>query len=604
MPDSTVVPARRRRGRVVVWSIVGVVVFLIACGVWIAVRGLQAKDALQASLPLVDKVESQISSGDAKGAAASARVLSDRLRTARDDTGDPIWRAAEIIPGIGPNLSAVRLVAASASDVTDRALVPLAGLAGTMNLSSFSPVNGKVPLKPVAEAAPTITRANAALQSDLATVRSIDASGTVGPVRDAVQKLRGALEKAGAVTDAASRAAQLLPGMLGEDGPREYVLVVQNNAEARSTGGIVGALALLRADDGAISLVSQASASDFPQLDSPVMALPAGTTKLYGNLPGEFIQDVTMTPNFATSGELVRAMWQKRFGTKIDGVVSMDPVALSYLLKGTGPIPLPDGEQLTSDNAVQVLLSESYARFNDPLAQNAFFAAAAAAVFGKVASGQFDTTAMLHALTQASDEHRLLLWSGDKHEQAIIAGTPLAGGLPAGSQDAPRFGVYLNDATGAKMDYYLHTTVGLGGAKCRNDGRVSYLVRVTLTSDAPADAAQSLPWYVTGGGLSGVPAGQTDTTLAIYAPTGFVTVGATSAGKNVDIRRVTDEGRSVAQLLVRLKPGQSATYDFQYVGAPVTGSADPSTSSGAQVTPGVWATEVKQASFECSDVLQ
>ncbi|WP_460519984.1 DUF4012 domain-containing protein [Humibacter antri] len=604
MSESATMPARRRRRRIIVWSIVGVVVFLIACGVWIAVRGLQAKDALQASLPLVDKVQTQITSGDAKGAAATARVLSARLHTARNDTGDPIWRAAEIIPGVGPNLAAVRQVAAASSDVTDRALVPLARLAGTMNLSSFSPVNGKVPLKPLAQAAPTITRANSALQSDLATVRSIDATATVGPVRDAVQKLRGALEKAGAVTDAASRAAQLLPGMLGADGPREYVLVVQNNAEARSTGGIVGALALLRADDGAISLVSQASASDFPQLDEPVMPLPSGTTKLYGNLPGEFIQDVTMPPNFATSGELVRAMWQKRFGTKVDGVVSVDPVALSYLLKATGPIPLPDGEQLTSDNAVQVLLSESYARFDDPVAQNAYFAAAAAAVFGKVASGQFDTGAMLSALARASGEHRLLLWSADKHEQSIIAGTAIAGDLPASSPEAPRFGVYLNDATGAKMDYYLHTEVGLGGARCRTDGRVNYLVRVTLSSDAPADAAKSLPWYVTGGGLSGVPAGQTDTTVAVYAPTGFVTVGATSAGKDVEIRRGTDAGRSVAQLLVKLTPGQSATYDVQFVGAPPTGSTVAPTDAGAQTTPGVGSTEVRRASFDCSDVLQ
>ena len=149
MPESAVAPDRRRRRRIIAWSMVGVIVLLIACAIWIVLRGLQAKDALEASLPLVDKVQAQISSGDAKGAAATSRVLADHLHTARDDTDDPIWRAAEIIPGLGPNLSAVRKVSSSASDVTDQAIIPLAQLAGTLNFSSFSPVNGKVPLKPL-----------------------------------------------------------------------------------------------------------------------------------------------------------------------------------------------------------------------------------------------------------------------------------------------------------------------------------------------------------------------------------------------------------------------------------------------------------------------
>jgi hypothetical protein len=587
-----------------VWSIVGVIVLIVACAIWVAVRALNAKNELEAALPLVDTVQAQIASGDSKAAAATTRSLADHLHAARDDTSDPIWRAAEIVPGIGPNLSAVRTLAAAASDVTDESIEPLAHLAGTINVDSFKPVNGAVPLPPLVRVAPTVTKANSALQTDLEMVRGIDASATIGPVRDAVQKLTDALQKAGAVTDAVSRAARLLPPMLGADGPRDYVLVIQNNAEARATGGIVGALALLHTENGRISLVSQASAPDFPQLDKPVIPLPAQTEKLYGPITGEFIQDVTLTPDFATSGRLVQAMWQQRFGTKVDGVLSMDPVALSYLLKATGPVDLGGGAQLTSDNAVQVLLSASYATFSDPLEQNAFFASAAASVFNKVASGQFDTTAMLSALTQASNERRVLVWSGDAHEQSILAGTSLAGGLPASSASKQPFGVYLNDATGAKMDYYLHTAIGLGQASCRQDGRSNYLVQVKLSSDAPADAAQSLPGYVTGAGLSGVPAGDTYTTVAVYAPPGSVIIGASSDGKDVAIQRATDQGHAVAHVLVKLHPGQSAVYDFQVVGAAAEGTSADAGGPQVQATPGVWPTEVGRLPFSCSDVLR
>ena len=106
-----------------------------------------------------------------------------------------------------------------------------------------------------------------------------------------------------------------------------------------------------------------------------------------------------------------------------------------------------------------------------------------------MASGQFDKNTMLAALTQAGDERRVLVWNANAKQQSVLAGTTLTGPLPESSATTSRFGVYLNDATGGKMDYYLHTTVGLGNATCRSDGRANYLVSVTLASDAPKDAA-------------------------------------------------------------------------------------------------------------------
>jgi hypothetical protein len=222
-------------------------------------------------------------------------------------------------------------------------------------------------------------------------------------------------------------------------------------------------------------------------------------------------------------------------------------------------------------------------------------------VFAKVAGGQFDKDTMVSQLAHAGDEHRVLIWSAKKQEQSVLAQTSLAGPLAA---DDRRFGVFLNDATGAKMDYYLHTGVGVGQAACGSDGRARYLVRLTLTSDAPKDAATSLPWYVTGGGLSGVPAGETDTTVSVYAPTGAIAVGAKHDGSDVAIRRATDHGRSVAQALIKLRPGQSVTYEFEFLGAVGTASAakGDAAAPGAVVTPGVWPTSVKPVSLNCADI--
>ena len=151
--------------------------------------------------------------------------------------------------------------------------------------------------------------------------------------------------------------------MLGASGPRNYLLLFQNPAELRATGGIPGAVALVHTENGKISLTQQASSADFPHYTPSVLELPLETRGLYGNIVGEYLQDVTMTPYFPLSGQLAREMWKRQFGTEVDGVLSMDPVTLSYLLRATGPIALPTGDTLTSDNAVKLLLSDVYARY-------------------------------------------------------------------------------------------------------------------------------------------------------------------------------------------------------------------------------------------------
>ncbi|MCQ6463536.1 DUF4012 domain-containing protein, partial [Vibrio parahaemolyticus] len=46
-------------------------------------------------------------------------------------------------------------------------------------------------------------------------------------------------------------AARLAPAMMGADGPRTYFMGFQTNAEARGTGGLLGAFGILRFDNGA-----------------------------------------------------------------------------------------------------------------------------------------------------------------------------------------------------------------------------------------------------------------------------------------------------------------------------------------------------------------
>ena len=71
-----------------------------------------------------------------------------------------------------------------------------------------------------------------------------------------------------------------MPSMLGANGTRRYLLLVQNNAEIRPTGGIAGSFAILKADKGKLSMGKQGSIQDLLPFADPV--LPMTTRRVVG----------------------------------------------------------------------------------------------------------------------------------------------------------------------------------------------------------------------------------------------------------------------------------------------------------------------------------
>ncbi|AMM20474.1 hypothetical protein AX769_10350 [Frondihabitans sp. PAMC 28766] len=580
------------------WIVLVVVILLVACVAWIGIRAVLAERHLKTSVSLATTVEQQIASGDSSGAQTTAQQLASNADDARKLTSDPVWRGAEILPLVGGDLRAVRQVSAVLSNVSDNAIVPVTKVASTLKVSQFKPTGGAIDLEPLTAAQPAVGRAAADLRSQLAVARGIDTGDAVKQVDSAVDQLVSVLAKASGAADEADHALTLLPQMLGGDGPRTYLILFQNNAEVRSTGGIPGALAEIHAQGGRITLGQQASSADFPQAATPALKLPTETEGIYGSITGEYMQDVTLTPRFDLSAKIAQAMWKQKYGTTVDGVLSIDPVALGYLLEATGPITLPTGETLTSQNAVQTLLSDSYAKYPVPAEQDAFFAGAAASVFQKIASGSFDPSALLTGLTHATDEHRLLLWSDRPAEQATVDATALSGALPSSTPTKPAFGVYLDDSTGAKMDYYLKTQISAGQKACRTDGRPDQIVEVTLTNTAPQDAATTLPEYVTGGGAFGVSPGAIQTTVSVYAPKTGVFVGASQDGVPRSVHNAVDGTYPVAQFETKLSPGKTTTWRIEFLG----GAARSAAPSVVQ-TPTINAIDPKKLSISCESPL-
>ena len=544
---------------------------------WLIYKADQIKTNLESSLELLPALQEQLVSGDTATAKETLEKLQDRTARARAAGTDPVWRAASVLPFVGQNFSAATEVSVSADDLVNRAIKPLAGSAGSVDWASLIPADGKIDVAVLEQASDSLSAASATVQLSYDRLSSIDPSTLLPQISGPLGQITVALDEARTALGGAASAAQVLPPMLGAEEPRNHLLLVQNSAEIRATGGIPGALGVITTDGGEIELTTQSSASGLGQYDPAVVVDPA-QVEIYSLRMGKFMQSVNLTPDFPTAAQSAAAMWERsNEGVTIDGVLALDPPALANILRATGPVELDFSDPrmgevvassglptaLTAENVVPTLLSDVYAAIEDTSLQDAYFAAVAAQVFQALTSGQGESNGLLSSLMQSAEEGRLYLWSAHPEEQKVIASTALAGKVTGAVAGGAAFGAYFNDGTGAKMDYYVRRTAQLHRS-CTPEGYLQYTLITTLTNTAPSDAAQSLPAYVTGGGAFGVPEGTVQTNFVGYGPDQSQLQTARIDGEPVPLGSYRHGDRPVGILTTRLAPGESVTVELDF----------------------------------------
>lgn len=529
---------------------------------WVTVRGIGAVDDLQRVSASASQLKAAIGEGDLDRATTLSGRIAHHAESAHQLTSDPVWHAFGAVPWLGPNFSAVSDVAAIADDVASGALVPVLDAAGELDLASLGLSGGVIDLAPFAAIEPPLADASTTLSAAEDRALRIDADATLPPLADAVREMRAAVTQASTVVGALHGASALLPGMLGAEGPRTYVVAMQNNAELRSSGGIIGAIALLQADNGRISLVQQASTMDFPPLEES-LPLSEPTVALFEDRPGRYLQNITNIPDFTQAAPVIAERWRQRFGTTVDGVVAVDAVMTKNLLAATGPLAFGPFTA-TEDNVVSLLLSDIYTAIPDPAIQDQVFAQAASALFGAALTGA-NPKDLVSALALSAEEDRIRIWSAHEDEESILAASDLGGAIPADDATS-HVGVLFNDTTGAKMDYYTDAAITTAVGRC--DGTPTTQVSVTWTNGAPADAATSLPEYVTGGGTYGVSPGLVRTLITVYGPEGATPSAVHRDGGQGDdgVQTALLGTRTAVQQEVLLAPGESATVTVEYQG--------------------------------------
>jgi hypothetical protein len=550
-------------------------VVVVGSTAWFASRVLMVKAELEASQALIGEMVTQGTAFDLPALASSTEELEARSSHALSGTHDVTWRIAEIIPVFGQNLTAVRIVAESVDSIVQEVAGPAVSAVTSLDLSNRDPVTGGFDLSPVAKLQKVVANAESVLSEAHDDVSSALDLNTIDQVHEAVVKIDRLLAEATPVASSASPIVDAAADAIGLNGPRNYLLAFQNNAESTALGGSAASYTVLTVDNGAISIAAQAGGSnDLVDGLAVDVNVDQSAIDLYSEYLISYPNSSTSRPDFPTAAQIMSAFWQRDKGLAVDGVVSIDPLALAKVLNATGPVTLASGDILTADNAVSLLVNEiyfRYGRYDQYEIVDAFFQGAAASILGAVTSGDFDVNAMVTAVTEGIDQGSIMMWSANPDEQKLLDGTRIQGALPKSNDESTVLGTYYRDTSGSKIDYYLETSTDTTTDVCTAPENPSFTTTVTLHSNLTTEQADALPDYVKSQQFGSE---RFATQVFVYGPVGASVTDAQVVSEgyasSVSSTNIVDLGRPVSSFMVFLAPGETSVVTATFAGAPGT----------------------------------
>ena len=349
-----------------------------------------------------------------------------------------------------------------------------------------------------------------------------------------------------------------MPGLVGADGPRTYLLAMLNPAELRYSGGGTLSFTSMRFDDGVATFGTSVNVDDILAHGDTQRWRPVTGNTFHGS-PALRVTAATFSPWWSVSGEELLRGYRKAFpGPAFDGMIAIDLQGLAGLFRITGPIDMPSFGTITADNLVKTLAG-SYGDF-DSIEQRRRLNAELVPAFRQ----QFFAGGLMQekvkSLANSADGRHFVVYFRDRGVERSFARAGLTGDLSPTPYDY--LGVFSQNLNGSKTDYWQRRQV-TSRVRLQADGSARVALDVKVTNGAPAyDLPVRDPrvGYTTRylGALIGV-------FFPRETPLDSIRVNGNPAAQSVFEPRVpTVTNRDYAQRSVLLNAGQSKTLHVRY----------------------------------------
>ena len=499
------------------------------------------------------------------GDVATARDLADEAAaaTARAGglVGHPSVRALAALPWLGDDADNARSLAAAAGHASTAAseIVEAAEVADINPEHFLGGIykGGRLDLRTVGRAAPNVDAADDALdraRAMLATTKG----GLLPPIKDAISDARSTINEASATVHKGSVLLGVLPGLLGAEGERKYLLAFQAINEARGTGGVIGFYGILRATEGRLVLERVRPVRDFADSVTEPVDGPAWFEKNYG--PQKALlqtSQANISPNFPAVASVLLEMYEQGMGEKLDGVFAMDAVALADLMPATGPIPSrTTGKTVTAANVEKVIMRDSYLEFDEGPRQERLLTDVITGFWTKLQRGDFKSVKLATGVSDAVRAGHIKVYSNDLDEETSLAALGAAGDYFSAGPNVQL--VFHENIAPNKIDYYLRRKISTL-VRLQTNGVARVTTEVTLRNEAPDE-----PRSVLLGDGKRFPVGTNVMVLYALRPERSSLDEFAIDGRKVTPARIFDLDYPVTWYALEIPPGTEKTVTISY----------------------------------------
>jgi hypothetical protein len=470
------------------WVLLGALLLCLGFGVYKARRAWTSIQALQLHMDGLQTLAGGSDDMDFREAGDSLQGLHDALVALEGEVGFlmPGFRLLGWLPGIGPDLHAAPSLFDMALAVSKAGSVALDGLEPMLAMLEGNAANGS----PLPRALAILSDAQPQLQTaqthiaEAARHRAEIDSSLLSP------RLTGWMTRFDRylpLMQTAFDGVGLLPSLLGAEGERTYLVLVQNNDELRATGGFISAIGLLRLDHGEIVEISFEDSYAVDDFTHPYPDSPAPILRYMG-IDQWVFRDANWSPDFPTAAQKALELYRISRELEVDGVLAVDQYALQTIVDALAPIEVEAwSEPVTGRNVISLIRlawspdGQNTAGFDAAWwrQRKSFMSDIFHALQHKIEStpGQINWTALARALLDTLDERHMQVWLAAPGNQAadLLAQRGWDGAIRQHNSD------YV---------MVVDTNMGYNKANAAVDERLDY--RVLVRADGSAQATLTI----------------------------------------------------------------------------------------------------------------
>lgn len=285
--------------------------------------------------------------------------------------------------------------------------------------------------------------------------------------------------------------------LLGKDKPRQYLMIFQNNAELRPTGGFWTAYGVIKVDKGKITPLGS---SDIYSLDEKLnskIPAPRPIKAYHINVPYYNLRDMNISPDFPTSAQLFLENYNKALGgkEKIDAVIGLDLQVLVDMVKVLGRVGVSGFGNFSADpdkrcdGCPQIIYQLEYIAdkpksyidtdrkgFLGPL-MNSLLSNAMGSEKSKIGP-------LAQALLKNINEKHILLYFTDSETQKAAELANIAGKINEVDKNTDY--LHINDSNMASAKSNLFVKQKIKHEIISKEGKVDHKITVTYTNPSKA----------------------------------------------------------------------------------------------------------------------